>query len=81
MTIKVFALTTCPYCRMARKYLDDNQVSYDVVEVDQLTGDEREAAVAEVREISGGASFPVMIFDDEVIVGFNKKRMRELLDL
>ncbi|MBN1192198.1 MAG: glutaredoxin family protein [Coriobacteriia bacterium] len=81
MTVKVFALSTCPYCRMARKYLDDNGVAYEVVEVDLLEGDERSAAVAEVKEISGGTSFPVMLLDGELIVGFNKKRMKELLGL
>ncbi len=37
--------------------------------------------VEEVRSVSGGASFPVVVVGDEVIVGFNKKRMKELLDL
>lgn len=81
MTVKVYALTTCPYCRMARKYLDENGVAYDVVEVDLLQGAEREQAVAEVKEVSGGMSFPVMLIDGEVLVGFNKKRMKELLAL
>lgn len=81
MMVKVFALSTCPYCRMTRKYLDDNDVEYDVTEVDLLTGREREDAIAEVKAISGGTSFPVIIVDEEVIVGFNKKRIKELLDL
>ena len=81
MTVKVFALSTCPYCRMARAYLDENGVSYDVVEVDMLEGDEKDAAIAEVKEASGGTSFPVVVVGEEVLVGFNKKRMKELLDL
>lgn len=81
MKIKVFALSTCPYCRMTRAYLDENDVAYEVVEVDRLTGDEREAAVAEVKELSGGSSFPVVLIDDEVIVGFNKKALKERLGL
>ena len=81
MTVKVFALSTCPYCRMARAYLDENGVAYDVIEVDLLEGEEKDSAVAEVKEISGGTSFPVVIVGDEIIVGFNKKRMKELLGL
>jgi glutaredoxin len=65
---------------MARKYLDDNDAEYDVVEVDLLEGDERAAAIAEVKELSGGTSFPVMLFGDEMVVGFNKSRMKELLE-
>ena len=81
MTVKVFALSTCPYCRMTRAYLDENDVEYDVVEVDLLTGAEREEAIAEVKGLSGGTSFPVILVDEDIIVGFNKKRMKELLEL
>ncbi len=81
MQVKLYALSTCPYCRMTRRYLDENNVEYDLTEVDMLEGKEKDDAVAEVRRISGGASFPVVIVGDEVIVGFNKARIKELLDL
>lgn len=81
MQVKVFALSTCPYCRMTRQYLDENGVAYDVLEVDKLEGDERQTAISEVKELSGGTSFPVVVVDDEVIVGFNKVRIKELLQL
>ena len=81
MTIKVYALSTCPYCRMTRRYLDENDIEYEATEVDLLEGEEKDAAVAEVKRISGGASFPVVVIGDEVIVGFNKARIRELLSL
>ena len=79
MTVKLFALSTCPYCRMTKKYLDGLGTPYELTEVDLLEGDERTAAVDEVQRLSGGKSFPVVVIDDEVIVGFNKKRMKELL--
>ena len=81
MQVKLYALSTCPYCRMTRRYLDENNVEYDVTEVDLLEGKEKDDAAAEVRRISGGASFPVVLVGDEVIVGFNKARIKELLDL
>ncbi len=79
--VKLYALSTCPYCRQTRAYLDENDVEYELTEVDLLEGDERQAAIDEVRGISGGTSFPVIIIDDEVIVGFNKRRIKELLGL
>jgi len=81
MATKVFALSTCPYCRMTRRYLEENDVEFDIIEVDLLEGDERNDAIAEVKELSGGTSFPVVVIGDEIIVGFNKKRIKELLDL
>jgi len=81
MSVKLYALSTCPYCRRTREYLEDNDVAFDLVEVDLLEGQERTDAIAEVKEISGGTSFPVLVADEEIVVGFNKKKIKELLGL
>jgi glutaredoxin len=77
--IKVFALSTCPYCKQARAFLDESGVAYDVVEVDKLTGQERTDAIEEVKTLSGGTSFPVLVMDGEVVVGYNKARIQQLI--
>ncbi|MDO9556328.1 MAG: glutaredoxin family protein [Coriobacteriia bacterium] len=81
MAVKLYALSTCPYCRMTRKYLEDNEVVFDLAEVDLLEGQERADTIAEVKALSGGTSFPVVVIDGEVVVGFNKKKIKELLVL
>ncbi|MDY0341874.1 MAG: glutaredoxin family protein [Coriobacteriia bacterium] len=81
MTATLYALTTCPYCRMTKKYLDENDVEYDAIDVDLLEGDERAVVVADVKNLSGGTSFPVLVIGEEVIVGFNKAAMKERLGL
>lgn len=79
--IKVFALSTCPYCHQTRRYLDENDVDYDVVEVDKLTGQERADTIEEVKRLSGGTSFPVVVAGDEVVVGFDKSLIAKLAGL
>jgi glutaredoxin len=81
MTVKVYALSTCPYCKMTKQYLTENGVEYEHTDVDQLEGEERQKAIDEVKRLSGGTSFPVVEIDDEVVVGFNKTRLKELLEL
>lgn len=76
--IKVFALSTCPYCHQARHYLDESKVEYEVVEVDGLSGQERADAIEEVKRLSGGTSFPVIVVGDEVVIGFDKGRIGKL---
>jgi len=78
--IKVFALSTCPYCRQARTFLDESGVAYEVVEVDKLTGQERADAIADVKRLSNGTSFPVIVFDEEVVIGYNKSRIQQLIE-
>ncbi len=77
----IYALSTCPYCRMTKKYLTENNVDYDFIDVDLLTGEDKQRAIDEVKQLSGGTSFPVIKVGDQVIVGFNKVRLKELLGL
>lgn len=81
MSTHLYALSTCPYCRMTKKYLDEHDVAYTMTEVDTLEGDEKTSTVEEVVKLSGGKSFPVLVVDEEVVVGFNKSRMNQLLGL
>jgi glutaredoxin-like protein NrdH len=81
MNIRLYALSTCPYCRMTKRYLDEHAITYEHIEVDMLEGDAKQQAIDTVKELSGGTSFPVMVADDQVVVGFNKTRIAEILGL
>jgi len=87
MNVHLFALSTCPYCRMTKKFLDENSVDYEITEVDLLDGEVKDpetpkgAAAAEVKRLSGGTSFPVLVVGEEVVVGFNKGRITQVLGL
>jgi glutaredoxin-like protein NrdH len=81
MAVHLYALSTCPYCRMTKKYLDEHDVKFELTEVDLLEGEAKEAAIAEVVRLSGGKSFPVLDIDGQVVVGFNKGRMAQVLGL
>lgn len=77
--IKVFALSTCIHCKKAKEYLDQCGVKYDCVHVDQLTGDERKAVVEEVKKHNPAVSFPTIVIDGKVVVGFNQEKIDEAL--
>lgn len=81
MDIHLYALSTCPYCRMVKRYLDDHGITYDLTEVDLLEGDDKQQAIDTVKQLSGGTSFPVLVSDGEVVVGFNKTKIADLLGL
>ena len=87
MDVHLFALSTCPYCRMTKKYLDENGVAYELTEVDLLEGSPSDpetpkgAAAAEVKRVSGGTSFPVLVVGDNHVVGFNKTAINKLVGL
>jgi len=71
-SIKVYALSTCIHCKKAKEFLDHQDLKFDCVHVDQLTGEERKCTVEEIKKINPKLSFPTIIIGDTVIVGFQK---------
>lgn len=74
MPIKVYSTPTCPYCTMAKKYLESKNIAYENVDVSA----DREAA-AEMVSKSGQRGVPVLEIDGNIIVGFDKERIDELV--
>ncbi len=77
--VKVFALSTCPWCKMVKQFLDEKGVKYDVLDVDKLSGDEQKQAVSEVEKLTGKRSFPVTVIDDKVVQGYKPEDILEAL--
>jgi len=65
--VKVYSLSTCPWCKKVKKFLDEKNVDYEVVDVDLAQGDEQKQALEEVEKLTGKRAFPVTVIDDEVI--------------
>ncbi|MDW7738930.1 MAG: glutaredoxin family protein [Bacillota bacterium] len=78
--VKVYSLSTCPWCKKVKKLLDDHGVEYDVVEVDLAEGDDQKQALAEVEKLTGRRSFPVTVINDQVIQGFKEEEIKGALD-
>jgi glutaredoxin len=77
--VKVYALSTCPWCKKVKKFLDDKDVKYDFIDVDLAQGDEQRKALEEVEKLTGSRSFPVTVIDDQVIRGYKEDEMIEAL--
>ncbi|HSW57397.1 MAG TPA: glutaredoxin family protein [Dehalococcoidales bacterium] len=80
--LKLFALSTCPWCKKTKALLDSAGVDYFFVDVDLLSGADRSEAMAIVRKWNPSASFPVLVLDDtKCIIGFREQEIRSALGL
>lgn len=77
----IYALSTCSHCKATKRFLNDNNIDYSCSDVDQLQGDERSAVLEEVKKVNPRLSFPTIIIDDIIIVGFKENEIREALGL
>jgi glutaredoxin 3 len=74
--VKLYTTPTCPYCTMAKKFLDDNGIKYKEFNIV-----EDKAAREEMKNKCHSLAVPTICFDGEVLVGFNEAQLREKLGL
>ena len=72
--VVIYSTSTCPYCKRAKEYLSRKGISYTDIDVAQ----DKEKA-KEMTQKSGQMSVPVIIIDDEIVVGFNQALLDKLL--
>ena len=79
--VKLYTLSTCSHCNRTKRFLKDNDIEMEFIDVDLLTGAERERIMIEVRKLNPDCSFPTICIGDDVIVGFNEEKLRKTLNL
>jgi glutaredoxin-like protein NrdH len=79
--IVLYALSTCGWCNKIKRFLDGNKVQYRAVDVDKLEGEAKEEARAEVQKHNPRRSYPTLVVGEEVLVGYDEERLREVLGL
>jgi glutaredoxin-like protein NrdH len=78
-TVKLFALSTCGHCKAVKKLLADLSVECDICEVDQLNGEARDKAIELVKQVNPRCTFPTLVIDDQVVVGFHEDEIKRAL--
>ena len=79
--VKLYALSTCMWCRKTRKLLEDHSVEYEFVEVDQLQGAQREEALRNVKDHNPDVTFPTIVVDGRPIIGYREAELKGALEL
>ena len=74
--VKIYTTPTCPYCKIAKKFLDDNGVKYQEFNIV-----EDKAAGEEMKTKCNSLAVPTICFDNEAMVGFNEAELRKKLGL
>ncbi len=78
-SIRLFALSTCVWCKKTKKLLDKLDVAYDFVYVDLLSGEKRDEVMDEVEKWNPRCSFPTIVINDQAIAGFKEDQIKEKL--
>lgn len=74
VNIKIYGTEQCPYCKMAKEFLEEKGVNFRYFDVGK-----DEVALKEMIDKSKQMGVPVIIIGDEVIIGFKKSKIESLL--
>jgi len=75
-TVTIYTTPTCHFCRATKEFFNKNNVvftEYDVIA--------DEARRTEMLERSGQLGVPVIFIGSQMIIGFNEKRLKDLLGI
>ena len=75
-TVSIYSTPTCHFCHMAKDFFKEKNVVY--TEYDVASNLEKRK---EMLDKSGQMGVPVIIIGDDLIVGFNKPKIVQLLGL
>ena len=74
--VTIYSTPSCHFCRMAKDFFKANNVAY--TEHDVAGNPEKRK---EMVEKSGQMGVPVILIDDEMIIGFDKPKISSLLGI
>ena len=72
MNIKLFSKNNCMQCKMAKRFLSDNHISFEEINIDN-----QPEAIEFLKE-QGFQSVPIITSDAQPIIGFRPDQLRQL---
>ncbi len=74
--VKIYSTPTCPWCLRTKQFLKDNNIAFEDydVSVDRTKADE-------MVQKSGQMGVPVLDIEGQIIVGFDRERIKQALGI
>ena len=74
--VTIYSTQTCHFCHMAKDFFKEKNIAFEDFDVGVDTVKRQEMV-----QKSGQMGVPVIMIDDQMIVGFNKPKIVELLGI
>ena len=74
MSVKIYTTPSCVYCRMSKDFFQQHGVQYQELNVATDA-----VARTEMIQKSGQLGVPVIDIDGQLVIGFDRARLSELL--
>ncbi len=79
--ITLYSLSTCIFCQAIKKMFDDLAISHTCIQADELLAADKKKVLHELKRVNPRCSFPTVVVDDEVVVGYKVQEIKEKLGI
>ncbi len=77
----LYALSTCVHCKAISRMFEGLGVQYKCILVDELSEQERWEVLEDIKKVNPRCSFPTVVIDDTVIIGFRAQEIKDALGI
>jgi glutaredoxin len=80
--VLLYTLSTCAWCKKTKKFLKENEVEYEYVDVDLCDEEDQEKVSKDILSKGGRLSYPATIVDNKILInGFQVDKIKEALEI
>lgn len=77
--VRIYALSTCLWCKKTKKYFEDRKISFEAVDYDKQDEAAQEKIKNEMREAGFPCSFPFISIGDACTQGYDPDEFEKML--
>lgn len=75
-TVTIYSTPVCHFCHSAKEFFTENNIKYTEYDV-AADADKRQ----EMIELTSQMGVPVIRINDDIVIGFDEGKLKELLEL
>jgi len=79
--IITFTLSTCQWCKKCKRYLNEKNIKYRYIDVDQVSATDKAKILEFLKDnFDTRISYPFVVCDGKYIIGYDPKKYDEILE-
>lgn len=76
--VTLYSLSTCAICKKVKTFLNENNIPYELIEVDTLDSGEQWLSSKELKKHNPHGTYPTVIVE-EIITGYDEIALKAML--
>jgi len=79
--VKLYTLSTCPWCMKTKKFFKENKIPFEYTDYDLASEANQKKLMKELTALGSTGGFPVVVIEQQVILGYNPDKYKRVLKL